>query len=196
MIGGARSGRLSPTRARPRCGVPSGRELRGDVRARVREPALDRRERGAAASGDVVEAQAADVAIEPHRAHRGRQREHARQPRQLGELVRGRPARRRAIERGLIDEHTYGRTFFTDGRTLDLEGLKRALVSSYQLIEGVEPILSALKARAVPLHAPAPQLHAHRQALAALPQEGVDFVEGEVEGRVVTGRRLHVLDAP
>ncbi len=57
------------------------------------------------------------------------------------------------FERGLIDEHTYGRTFFTDGRTLDLEGLKRALVSSYQLIEGVEPILSALKARAIPLHA-------------------------------------------
>ncbi len=57
------------------------------------------------------------------------------------------------FERGLIDEHTYGRTFFTDGRTLDLEGLKRALVSSYQLIEGVEPILSALKTRAIPLHA-------------------------------------------
>lgn len=57
------------------------------------------------------------------------------------------------FERGLIDEVTYGQTFFTDGRQLDLEGLKRALVDSYQLIEGVEPILSRLKARAVPLHA-------------------------------------------
>lgn len=57
------------------------------------------------------------------------------------------------FEKGLIDEQAYGQTFFTDGRTLDIEALKQALVGSYQLIEGVAPILDRLKARGLPMHA-------------------------------------------
>jgi HAD superfamily hydrolase (TIGR01509 family) len=50
------------------------------------------------------------------------------------------------FERGLIDEHTYGATFYTDGRTLDLAALKGALVESYRYLDGIEPLLADLRA--------------------------------------------------
>lgn len=56
------------------------------------------------------------------------------------------------FERGLIDEHEYARKFFLDGRVLDVEGLKRAMVEAYAWIDGMPELCAELKSRGVPLH--------------------------------------------
>jgi FMN hydrolase / 5-amino-6-(5-phospho-D-ribitylamino)uracil phosphatase len=57
------------------------------------------------------------------------------------------------FERGLIDEAEYARRFFLDGRVLDVEGLKRAMVEAYAWIDGMPELCAELVARRVPLHA-------------------------------------------
>lgn len=57
------------------------------------------------------------------------------------------------FERGLIDEAEYARRFFLDGRVLDVEGLKRAMVEAYAWIDGMRELCAELVARRVPLHA-------------------------------------------
>ncbi len=56
------------------------------------------------------------------------------------------------FERGLIDEEQYAQRFFLDGRRLDVEGLKAAMVESYAWIDGMPELCAELKARGVPLH--------------------------------------------
>lgn len=57
------------------------------------------------------------------------------------------------FELGEIDEATLLRRYFADGRELDGEGLKRAMSQAYRLLPGIEPLLHALYARGLPLHA-------------------------------------------
>ena len=57
------------------------------------------------------------------------------------------------FERGHIDEAEYARRFFLDGRVLDVEGLKRAMVESYRWLDGMPELCAELAAREVPLHA-------------------------------------------
>ena len=56
------------------------------------------------------------------------------------------------FERGEIDEPTFFAKFFADGRAFDHEGMCRAMVGAYRLLEGIEPLLDELQRRAVPMH--------------------------------------------
>lgn len=51
------------------------------------------------------------------------------------------------FERGHIDEHSYTRRFFADGRPVELEALKARLRAGYRYMEGVPELLRELKAR-------------------------------------------------
>ncbi len=56
------------------------------------------------------------------------------------------------FELGEIDEHELGRRFFSDGRALDVEGLKRAMLDAYAFLPGIESLLKRLRADGVEMH--------------------------------------------
>ncbi|PIN24852.1 putative hydrolase (HAD superfamily) [Handroanthus impetiginosus] len=56
------------------------------------------------------------------------------------------------FEKGLIDEMELARTFFKDGRPIDLEGLKCCMRRGYSYIEGVEELLFDLKRNGYEMH--------------------------------------------
>lgn len=58
-----------------------------------------------------------------------------------------------AFERGEIDEAAYFRRFFSDARAVDGAAIVKALCDGYRWVEGVEPLLMALKAQQVSVHA-------------------------------------------
>jgi FMN hydrolase / 5-amino-6-(5-phospho-D-ribitylamino)uracil phosphatase len=57
------------------------------------------------------------------------------------------------FEYGRIDEATYVRSFFKDGRVVEAEQIRGCLSASYQLLDGVEELLAELKAKEVPMYA-------------------------------------------
>jgi HAD superfamily hydrolase (TIGR01509 family) len=57
------------------------------------------------------------------------------------------------FEHGRIDEATYVRTFFKDGRHVELEEIKAWMKSSYEWLDGVEDLLRELKEKQVPMYA-------------------------------------------
>ncbi|KAM1387652.1 hypothetical protein ACFX2I_033639 [Malus domestica] len=63
------------------------------------------------------------------------------------------------FEKGITDEGTLGigvelaKTFFKDGRPLDLEGLKNCMRNGYYYVEGVEELLYVLKDNNYEMHA-------------------------------------------
>lgn len=57
------------------------------------------------------------------------------------------------FERGHIDEAELARTFFRDGRPLDVEGLKRCMRDAFRYLDGIEPLLADLRAAGCELHA-------------------------------------------
>lgn len=56
------------------------------------------------------------------------------------------------FELGLIDEIEFARTFFKDGRTLDVDQFKHFLRNTYQLIPGVSAMLNTLQQANVDVH--------------------------------------------
>ncbi|CAL2269756.1 unnamed protein product [Prunus armeniaca] len=57
------------------------------------------------------------------------------------------------FEKGIIDEMELARKFFTDGRPLDLEGLKDCMRKGYSYVEGIEELLHSLKDNNYEMHA-------------------------------------------
>ena len=57
------------------------------------------------------------------------------------------------FEHGEIDEPTFLARFFADGRGYDHAGFVEHVVGAYRLLDGIEPILEALRARGVAMHA-------------------------------------------
>lgn len=57
------------------------------------------------------------------------------------------------FERGDIDERQLLAKFFKDGRPVDGEALTRMMRDEYRILEGIEPLLTRLKAAGVPMHA-------------------------------------------
>jgi HAD superfamily hydrolase (TIGR01509 family) len=56
------------------------------------------------------------------------------------------------FELGECDEAELGRRFFADGRTLDVEGLKEAMVTAYRWLPGIEALLERLQTRGIEMH--------------------------------------------
>ncbi|MEY4575438.1 MAG: hypothetical protein RL701_141 [Pseudomonadota bacterium] len=57
------------------------------------------------------------------------------------------------FELGRLDELEFYARFFRDGSPIDGPGLKRCMAEAYAWIDGMEPLLRELQARAVPMHA-------------------------------------------
>lgn len=57
------------------------------------------------------------------------------------------------FERGRIDENQLARSFFKDSRPVDLDALKKFLLSTYQLLPGIDHMLTQLQLRHIPVHA-------------------------------------------
>lgn len=57
------------------------------------------------------------------------------------------------FERGEIDEVTFAKRFFHDGRTFDCEGLKGALRAGYEYLPGMLDLLRELRACGAEMHA-------------------------------------------
>lgn len=57
------------------------------------------------------------------------------------------------FEKGIIDEMELARKFFTDGRPLDLEGLKDCMRKGYSYVGGIEELLHSLKDNNYEMHA-------------------------------------------
>nr|XP_028957367.1 flavin mononucleotide hydrolase 1, chloroplatic-like isoform X1 [Malus domestica] len=57
------------------------------------------------------------------------------------------------FEKGITDEVELAKTFFKDGRPLDLEGLKNCMRKGYYYVEGVEELLYVLKDNNYEMHA-------------------------------------------
>lgn len=57
------------------------------------------------------------------------------------------------FERRELTESAFLATFFSDGRAYDRDGFKAAVRRSYRWIDGIEPLLEALSARGVEMHA-------------------------------------------
>ncbi|KAJ4848337.1 Flavin mononucleotide hydrolase 1, chloroplatic [Turnera subulata] len=57
------------------------------------------------------------------------------------------------FEKGIIDEMELARNFFKDGRSFDLEGLKKCMMNGYSYIDGVQELLCALKRNNYDMHA-------------------------------------------
>ena len=57
------------------------------------------------------------------------------------------------FERGEIDEVELERKFFKDGRAYDHEGMRAAMEAAYELLDGIEELLSDLKRAGVEMHA-------------------------------------------
>lgn len=71
----------------------------------------------------------------------------------LNELVQQlAPGRWVAFEYDEIDEETFLRGFFKDGRAYDSEGLRTLVHESYRYIDGVEALLAELHGEGVPMH--------------------------------------------
>jgi FMN hydrolase / 5-amino-6-(5-phospho-D-ribitylamino)uracil phosphatase len=56
------------------------------------------------------------------------------------------------FERNELSEADFLATFFADGRVYDSAGFKAAIRSSYEWIDGIEPLLGRLRARGVDMH--------------------------------------------
>lgn len=57
------------------------------------------------------------------------------------------------FERGEIDEPTFARRFFRDGREFDCEGLKAAMVAGYDFLPGMQQLLEELATCGIAMHA-------------------------------------------
>lgn len=57
------------------------------------------------------------------------------------------------FEHGRISEEEYARRFFTDGRTIDVEGLKAAMYEGYEWMPGTKDLLRELQERGFEMHA-------------------------------------------
>lgn len=57
------------------------------------------------------------------------------------------------FELGKIDEATFFATFFQDGRPVDGAALRETMRAAYRWLDGVEPLLIALRERGIPLYA-------------------------------------------
>jgi FMN phosphatase YigB (HAD superfamily) len=69
------------------------------------------------------------------------------------ELLRAKhPTAWRDFELGRIDEQALYRSFFSDGRAIDGDGLKRCMAGAYAWIDGMQPLVSELHARSVEMH--------------------------------------------
>lgn len=70
------------------------------------------------------------------------------------ELMSGRePSGWVRYETGEIDEQTFLRTFFADGRSYDHDGLRALLWDNYRWLDGMEALLGELLGAGVPMHA-------------------------------------------
>ncbi len=58
-----------------------------------------------------------------------------------------------AFERGQMQEHELRTAYFTDGRELDLDGLRATMSAAYRLLPGIEDLLVDLRAAGVEMHA-------------------------------------------
>lgn len=67
-------------------------------------------------------------------------------------VSRKHPTAWESFELGHIDEEGLAQQFFADGRRLDVEGLKRAMVDAYAFLPGIEGVLGDLQARGVAMH--------------------------------------------
>lgn len=67
-------------------------------------------------------------------------------------VARKHPTAWESFELGHIDEEGLAQQFFADGRRLDVEGLKRAMVDAYAFLPGIEALLGELHARGVAMH--------------------------------------------
>lgn len=56
------------------------------------------------------------------------------------------------FELGKFDASTFARRFFADGRPVDADGLRRAVIEAYRFLPGIEPLLTELRAARVPMH--------------------------------------------
>jgi FMN hydrolase / 5-amino-6-(5-phospho-D-ribitylamino)uracil phosphatase len=57
------------------------------------------------------------------------------------------------FEKGLIDEETYEKRAFTDGRAYDHDAMRALMVAGYEWVEGIPELLTELCARGVETHA-------------------------------------------
>ena len=57
------------------------------------------------------------------------------------------------FEHGEIDEPTFLERFFADGRAYDHEAFVEHVARAYRLLDGVEPLLDALREAGAPMHA-------------------------------------------
>jgi HAD superfamily hydrolase (TIGR01509 family) len=57
------------------------------------------------------------------------------------------------FELGEIDEATLAARYFTDGRELDLEGLRACMARAYRFLPGMEALLAELREAGVEMHA-------------------------------------------
>ena len=57
------------------------------------------------------------------------------------------------FERGRIDENELAARYFTDGRSVDLDGLKRCMADAYRWLPGMRSLLAELHGTGIPLHA-------------------------------------------
>jgi HAD superfamily hydrolase (TIGR01509 family) len=67
-------------------------------------------------------------------------------------VSRKHPTAWESFELGHIDEEGLAQQFFADGRRLDVEGLKRAMVDAYAFLPGIPDLLADLQARGVAMH--------------------------------------------
>ncbi len=67
-------------------------------------------------------------------------------------VARKHPSAWESFELGHIDEDGLAEQFFADGRRLDVEGLKAAMVEAYRFLPGIEALLEALHGRGVAMH--------------------------------------------
>lgn len=57
------------------------------------------------------------------------------------------------FESGHIDEATFVRRFFADGRHVDLDALRGCVAAGYRFLPGIEALLEELRGRGVEMHA-------------------------------------------
>ncbi len=67
-------------------------------------------------------------------------------------VARKHPSAWEEFELGQIDEEGLAQRFFADGRRLDVEGLKSAMLEAYRFLPGIEALLQALHQRGVVMH--------------------------------------------
>lgn len=59
----------------------------------------------------------------------------------------------KAFERGELTEADMRTRYFTDGRVIDLDGLRDAMIGGYRWLDGIERLLTDLKNAGVAMHA-------------------------------------------